>query len=105
VGARRLKESYGSERVTAVEMRATGGSRKRNGVNPASVRLIYRGGAPNLPVAVPSAAQHASTTLFREVREKIKEHFSLTNYSYDLNLSLGRQLKTTSGRPDGKHDL
>jgi hypothetical protein len=38
-----------------------------------------------LPVAVPSAIQHASTALFREVREKIKVVFSLTNYSYDLN--------------------
>jgi hypothetical protein len=37
------------------------------------------GGPPNLPVAVPSAAQHASTALFREVREKIKTDFSLTN--------------------------
>jgi hypothetical protein len=39
----------------------------------------------NLPVAVPSAVQHASTTLFREVREKIKADFSLTDSNYDLN--------------------
>jgi hypothetical protein len=31
--------------------------------------------------------------LSREVREKIKVDFSLTGYSYDLNLSLGRQPK------------
>jgi hypothetical protein len=43
----------------------------------------------------------------REVCKEIKADFSLTDYSYDLNLSLGRQLnnKTTSGRPDGKHVL
>jgi hypothetical protein len=60
-----------------------------------------------MPVAVPSAIQHASMALFREVREKIKADFSLTDYNYDLNLSLGRQLnkKTTSGHPDGKHVL
>jgi hypothetical protein len=56
---------------------------------------------------VPSAIQHASTALFREVREKTKVDFSPKDYSYDLNLSLGRQLnkKTTPGRPDGKHVL
>jgi hypothetical protein len=75
VGARRLQESYGGGKATAVEVRATGGRRKGNGVNPASGRLIYRGGPPNLPVAVPSAVQHASTALFREVREKIKADF------------------------------
>jgi hypothetical protein len=41
--ARRSQGSYGGGRVTAVEMRATGGRRKGNGVNPASGRLIYRG--------------------------------------------------------------
>jgi hypothetical protein len=66
-----------------------------------------QGGLPNLPVVVPSIVQHASTSLFREVREKIKAYFSLKYYIYDLNLSLGRQLnkKTTSSRPDGKHVL
>jgi hypothetical protein len=68
---------------------------------------LFIGGPSNLPVAVPSAVQHASKALFREVREKIKADFSLTDYSDDLNLSLDRQLnkKTTSGRPDGKHIL
>jgi hypothetical protein len=62
---------------------------KGNGVNPASGLLIYRGGPPNLSVAVPSTVQCASTALSREVREKIKADFSLTGYNYDLNLSLG----------------
>jgi hypothetical protein len=82
VGTRRSQD-----RKTATEAEATaaGGRRKGNGVNPASGRLIHRGGPPNLPVAVPSDVQHASTALFREVREKIKADFSLTDYSYDLN--------------------
>jgi hypothetical protein len=46
---------------------------------------LFIGGPPNLPVAVPSAVQHASTALFREVREKIKADFPLTDYYYDLN--------------------
>jgi hypothetical protein len=36
-------------------------------------------GPLNPPVAVPSAIQHASTALFREVREKITADPSLTN--------------------------
>jgi hypothetical protein len=40
---------------------------------------LFIGGPPNLPVAVPSAVQHAPTALFREVREKIKADFSLTD--------------------------
>jgi hypothetical protein len=65
------------------------------------------GAPPNLSVAVPSTVQHASMALFREIRENIKADFSLTDYSYDLNLSLGRQpnKKITSGRPNGKHVL
>jgi hypothetical protein len=50
---------------------------KGNGVNPASGRPIYRGGPPNLSVAVPSTVQYASTALSREVREKIKADSSL----------------------------
>jgi hypothetical protein len=46
---------------------------------------LFIGGPPNLPVAVPSAVQHASMALFREVRENNKADFSLTDYSYDLN--------------------
>jgi hypothetical protein len=93
--------------ATEAEATAVGGKRKGNGVNPASCRLIYRRGPPNLPVVVPSAVQHASTALFREVRENIKAYFSLIEHNCDLNLSLGRQLnnKTTSGCPDGKHVL
>jgi hypothetical protein len=40
---------------------------------------LFIGGPPNLPIAVPSAVECASTTLFREVREKIKAVFSLTD--------------------------
>jgi hypothetical protein len=67
----------------------------------------FLGGPPNLPIAIPSAVQHTSTTIFREVCTKIKADFLLTDYNYDLNLSLGLQLnkKTPSGRPDGKHVL
>jgi hypothetical protein len=46
---------------------------------------LFMGGSRNPPVAVPSAVQHVSTALFREVREKIKADFSLTHYNYDLN--------------------
>jgi hypothetical protein len=42
-GARRSQESYDSGKATALEVRATGGRRKGNGVNPASGRPIYRG--------------------------------------------------------------
>jgi hypothetical protein len=45
--------------------------------------------------------------LFREVSEKIKADFRQQTKRYNLNLNLGRRpsKKTTSGRPDGKHDL
>jgi hypothetical protein len=42
-GARRSQESYGGGKATAMEVRATRGRRKGNGVNPASGRPIYRG--------------------------------------------------------------
>jgi hypothetical protein len=71
------------------ESDSDGRKMKGNGVNPASGRPIYRG-PPNLSIAVPSTVQCASTALSREVREKIKAEFSLTDYNYDLNLSLGR---------------
>jgi hypothetical protein len=41
--------------------------------------LFIGGVTPNPPGAVPSAVQHASTTLFREVREKITVDLSSTN--------------------------
>jgi hypothetical protein len=68
---------------------------------------LYIGRSTDLLVAVPSAVQYASTALSREVREKIKANFPLTDHSYDLTLSLGRRLnkKTTPGRPDGKNIL
>jgi hypothetical protein len=62
----------------------TRGRRKGSGVNPASGHLIYMGSTEST-VVVPSAVQHASTALFREVREKIKVDFSLTDYNDDLN--------------------
>jgi hypothetical protein len=40
---------------------------------------LFIGGPPNLLVAVPSTVQHASTALFRHVREKNKADFSLTD--------------------------
>jgi hypothetical protein len=36
---------------------------------------LFIGGPPNLPVAVPSAVQRASTALFSKVREQIKADF------------------------------
>jgi hypothetical protein len=80
----RSKVCYGGGTAMGVEAKATRGGRKWNGVNPAPSHLIYRG-STDLPVAVPSAVQHASTALSREVREKIKADFSLTNHSYGLN--------------------
>jgi hypothetical protein len=79
-----------------VEVRATGGRRRGMGSTPPWA-VLFIGGPPNLPIVVPLAVQHASTALSREVREKIKADFSLTDYSYNLNLCLGLQLnkKTT----------
>jgi hypothetical protein len=74
---------------------------KGNGVNPTSGRPIYRGGPLNLSVVVPSI-QFASTAISREVREKIKADFSLTDYSCDL---IQPNNRTTSDRPDDKHVL
>jgi hypothetical protein len=105
-GARRSQENLRRDgRATTVEVRATEDERRMGSTSPWAALFI--GGPPNLSVTVPSTVQHASMALFREVREKIKVDFSLTDYSYDLNLSLGRQInnKTTSGRLDGKHVL
>jgi hypothetical protein len=67
----------------------TGGRRRGMGSTPPQA-VLFIGGPPNLFVAVPSTVQCASRALSRELREKIKADFSLTGYSYDLNLSLGR---------------
>jgi hypothetical protein len=86
-GVRQSQDRYGAV-ATAVEERVTGGRRRGMGSTPPQAALFI-GGPPNLPVVVPSIVQHASTALSREVREKIKADFSLTDYSNDLNLSLG----------------
>jgi hypothetical protein len=62
--ARRTQDRYGGGKVTTVEAKATRGRRKGNEVNPPRAALFI-GGPPNLPVAVPSAVQRASTSLFR----------------------------------------
>jgi hypothetical protein len=68
---------------------------------------LFIGGPLDLPVAVPSVVQHASTALFREVREKIAADSSLTEQSHDLSPEFRSSAnnKLTSGRPDGKHVL
>jgi hypothetical protein len=80
------------EKAMEVEATATGGRRRGMGSTPPRA-VLFIGGPTDLSIAVPSTVQHASTALSREVREKIKADFSLTGYSYDLNLSLGRQPK------------
>jgi hypothetical protein len=61
------------------------------------------GGPPNLSVAVPSTVQNASTTLPREVREKIKADFSRSKSQLRPKSEFRLLVKkTTSGRPDGK---
>jgi hypothetical protein len=74
----RSQESYDGRKATGVEARVTRGRRKGMGSTPTRAAL-FMGGPLNLPVAVPSAVQHAPTALFREVREKIKADFSLTD--------------------------
>jgi hypothetical protein len=54
---------------------------------------FYRGGPLDLSIAVPSTVQNTATALSREIREKIKAEFLPMGCSYDLNLSLGHQLK------------
>jgi hypothetical protein len=100
VGTRRSQDRRTS---TKEEATAAGGRRKGNGVNPASGLLIYRG----VHRICPLRFLLPYNTPQRLYSEKFAADFSLTDYSYDLNLSLGRQLnnKTTSGRPDGKHVL
>jgi hypothetical protein len=57
---------------------------------------LFIGGPLDLPVAVPSAVQHASTALFREIREKIAPNSRDSEFrsSTDNNIS--------SGHPDNK---
>jgi hypothetical protein len=57
---------------------------------------LFIGGPLDLPVAVPSAVQHASTALFREIREKIAPNSRDSEFrsSTDNNIS--------SGLPDNK---
>jgi hypothetical protein len=49
-GARRSQESCGGGKAMEVEVTATRGRRKGNGVNPSSGRLIYRGVHRFLPL-------------------------------------------------------
>jgi hypothetical protein len=64
-GWRRAEAKWpqGCGEATTAEVRATGG-RRVNGVNPDPSWSIY-GGPPDLPVAVPSAVQHATMALSR----------------------------------------
>jgi hypothetical protein len=52
--------------------------------------VLFIGGPLNLSVPVPSTVQSASMALSQEICEKIEAEFSPTDYSYGLNLSLGR---------------
>jgi hypothetical protein len=89
------KQSQDCGKATVVEVRVMGGRRRANGVNPNPGRSIYRGPL-DLPVVVPSAVQHASTALFREIREKIAPNSRDSEFrsSTDNNIS--------SGHPDNK---
>jgi hypothetical protein len=72
-GWERAQERWpqGCEEATTAGVRATGGRRRAKGINPDQGRSIYRGGPPDLPVAVPSAIQRTSMALFQKIREKI----------------------------------
>jgi hypothetical protein len=90
--ARRSQDRYSTHRREKARRKTKG-----NGVNPALGRPIYRGGPPNLSVAVPSTVQYASTALSRKLHAKIQADFLLRPKSEFRSSAK----KTTSGRPDG----
>jgi hypothetical protein len=83
----RLRESYGGGSESD-------GKKKKCEWGQHRPRTLYLYWGPLvLPVAVPSAVQHASMTLFREVREKIAADSSPTEQSHDkLTTNYGKQV-------------
>jgi hypothetical protein len=112
MGVRALEQSGRkiTRKATVVEERVTGG--RRRGMGSTSSRATLFIGGSTESTCYGSFRRTTSPlgfkwALFREVREKIKADFSPIDYSYDLNLCLGRQpnKKTTRGHSDGKHVL